>query len=320
MLVPWEVIVVDNASTDNTADVATHLWPSNHPNPLRVVSQPKLGLSHARARGFEEARYEFVSFVDDDNWVAPDWVETVYKVMMEQQAAGACGGQSEAVFEITPPAWFKRHEGKYAVGSQSDASSDATWTKGHLWGAGLTIRKTAWNSLLSAGFQPLLTGRTGGRLMAGEDTEICLALRLAGWRLWYDERLGFQHFIPSGRLDWGYLKRLVRGFGAASVLSAPYHLTLVQDVNDLRGWTGKIWLWKLRSELEFLLELEQKRFPKRFLEGDDRELERQRLIGSIQELLRMRGKFDSYVYAVCNAKWNLIRNQQANHYAQVESS
>lgn len=70
----WEVIVVDNVSTDNTAQVARSLWPDDAPAPLQVVSEPEPGLSNARKRGFMEAKYELVSFVDDENWLAPDWV------------------------------------------------------------------------------------------------------------------------------------------------------------------------------------------------------------------------------------------------------
>src|SRR5215468_3703384 len=67
--IPWEVVIVNNASTDNTTVVAHQCWPSDAPTVLRVVYEPRLGLSHARSRGLSEARYEIVSFVDDDNWV-----------------------------------------------------------------------------------------------------------------------------------------------------------------------------------------------------------------------------------------------------------
>ena len=62
----WEVLVIDNASTNDTAAVARGAWPSAAPAPLRIVVEPRLGLGHARARGLTEARYEVVSFVDDD--------------------------------------------------------------------------------------------------------------------------------------------------------------------------------------------------------------------------------------------------------------
>jgi glycosyltransferase involved in cell wall biosynthesis len=72
---PWEVVVVDNASTDGTSCVALNNWPQDAPTTLRVVTEKRLGLSHARTRGLLEAKYEIVSFIDDDNWVCSSWVK-----------------------------------------------------------------------------------------------------------------------------------------------------------------------------------------------------------------------------------------------------
>lgn len=311
--IAWEVLVVDNASNDHTADTAKGLWDSDSDISLRIVAQPKLGLVNARQKGIEEAKYQYVSFIDDDNWVTPNWVETVYRIMQEHPEAGACGGKTEAVCDIAPPTWFDKYKGKYAVGDQADTSGDVTWNRGYLWGAGLTMRKIAWEFIVSNGFQPLLTGRFGGHLSAGDDNEICLALRLAGWKLWYDEQLTLQHYLPAGRLHWDYLKKLVRGFGASSVLLSPYHLALIQDINAHKGRTGKIWLWKLRSVLVQLVRLQKLKIGRHFSEGDEEILDRERLLGSVQELLRIRGMLDSYVYEVYNARWNTIRNQVGSY-------
>jgi hypothetical protein len=57
---------------------------------------------------------------------------------------------------------------------------DVTWVRNGLWGAGLCVRKTAWEGLVERGFRPKLTDRTGTQLTTGGDNEMCLALRLAG--------------------------------------------------------------------------------------------------------------------------------------------
>src|SRR5687768_534263 len=93
--VPWEVVVVDNASTDDTAQVATRHWQAQAA-PLRVVSEPQLGLSNARRRGLDAAAYPIVAFVDDDNWLAPDWVATAARLMAQLPDVGALGGFIEA--------------------------------------------------------------------------------------------------------------------------------------------------------------------------------------------------------------------------------
>ena len=80
---------MDNASTDGTAEAAEAAWPADAPAPLRVAREPQLGLGHAHMRGFAEARGRLVTWVEDDNWIAPDWLELVSRVMEEHPEVGA---------------------------------------------------------------------------------------------------------------------------------------------------------------------------------------------------------------------------------------
>jgi len=220
---PWEVIVVDNASTDGTGRVARAIWARMDAlAPLRVVYEGQLGLTQARCLGLREARYEFVSFVDDDNWVAPDWVVNVADVMCRHVGVGACGGMLEAAFELSPPQWFDHVRKYYAVGPQHEHPGDVTWSRGYLWGAGLTVRKFAWKELAAAGFRFELQDRAGQSFTSGGDAELCLALRLAGWKLWYEPAMRMKHYIPASRMEWKYLEGVARGFGVASVVLNAY--------------------------------------------------------------------------------------------------
>ncbi len=294
--VPWEVIVVDNASTDQTAMLALNLWPADAPAPLRVVSEPQLGLAHARLRGLSEARFELVSFIDDDNWPCPRWVETVSELMREHPTVGACGGWLTAVSENPLPPWFERYAESYVVGQQALNSGDVTTTGGYLWGAGLTIRQSAWKQLRAAGFSPLLSGRNGLLLSAGEDSEICFALRLAGWRLWYDKRLTLQHYLPTDRLEWRYLRRLHRGFGASLAVLGIY-LRILQPaahrLHCLRGW----WLIEtVGCFYKLVLQLGKWYMaPAGSLAAERALLRREHYQGKLQTLLRQRRTYGQMV-------------------------
>src|SRR5215204_3095757 len=70
-LVSWEVIFVDNASTDDTEHVATEVWNSDPVTSFKIVKEEKPGLMHARKKGLAHAINDIVSFIDDDNWVEP---------------------------------------------------------------------------------------------------------------------------------------------------------------------------------------------------------------------------------------------------------
>lgn len=301
--VPWEVIVIDNASTDGTADVASQCWPSDAGARLRVVLEPVLGLNHARRRGIAESQYELISFVDDDNWVCAEWIQTVSDLMSKHEAAGACGGHSEAVCEVTAPAWFEQCNILLAVSPGSWQTGDVTETR-TLWGAGLTIRRAALDQLQRNGFEPLLVGRQGRMLNAGEDTELCLALRLAGWRLWYERGLRLKHFMPAGRLDWRYLRRIYRGSGMSSVGCDPYWVSLSQHAPDdfsLRlPWAAQM-LSVLKALFRQLGPVLRGLFSS--CEGDLAVLHAEMSVGRLQALIGCRNIYTSRIRRIEQSKW-----------------
>jgi hypothetical protein len=131
-----------------------------------------------------------VSFVDDDNWVAYDWVANVDRIMTENELLGAVDGLVDPVFEKPPPPWFDRFKVLYAVVTETEPPRPPICP----CGAGLNIRKAARQELVAGGFRPLISGRVGNRLSSGEDSELTHALRLAGWQLAIDNRLRMQHW------------------------------------------------------------------------------------------------------------------------------
>ncbi len=301
---PWEVIIVDNASTDATAQTALDLWPPDAGAPLRVVREAQPGLSHARQRGLREAQYAFVSFIDDDNWVSPDWVERVYQIFCAHPEVAACGGRISAAFEAQPPEWFDRFAGRFAVGEQY-AQAGYVPDGRALWGAGLSIRKSAWERLTAQGFSPLLSDRTGGHLSAGGDSELCLALALNGWKLWYEPGLHLQHFMPRGRLTWENLSRMSRGFGAAQVTLRMYVVALIgywlqfpERQDRLRDQRKKAFQAMTRSPRALLSALTYKGAPHQAA------LELQESIGAWQTLLRLGPAYERRKRAIRGAAWN----------------
>jgi GT2 family glycosyltransferase len=302
---PWEVIVVDNASTDDTARIAQESWPQGIAGSLQVVREPQIGVSYARERGLAEAKYEFVSFIDDDNWVFPGWVDTVAEVMSRHPEAGACGGQVAPVFEILPPpVWFEQFKGWFAVGPDLSEERDVTESGGVLWTAGLTIRRSAWRELRSNGFHFLLPGHQGTTFRAGEDDELCLALRLLSWRLWSNPRLRLRHFLPAQRVQWRHLRRRARAGGESSVVLDPYYLML-RELDADRPLTRKVLdrlgaKWSCQMILEVLKTLIKRPLASLFLpvfsfEGRAAALAVENSIGRLARLWKMRATYDSTV-------------------------
>lgn len=297
----WEVVVVDNASSDASPEVALRAW-GDGPVALRVCREERLGLVHANRRGFAEAAHEFVSLVNDDNAVAEDWVAEVAALMAARPEVGACGGFGEIETAGPLPEWFERYRVHFAVGPQAPAPG-ALAAPMVLWGAGLTVRQAAWLALERGGFEPLAIGRQGRALGAGEDYELGHALRLAGWTLWYAPELRFRHVIPAERLRWDYLRRLHRGFGAASVAHDPY-LRAVSP-GSAAGF-APAWGVELAKASGALLRHAHHVALGRFLEGDPAVLKGDLLVGRLAQLLNWRGRYDRALAAVRDARWRQL--------------
>jgi glycosyltransferase involved in cell wall biosynthesis len=299
---PWEVIVVDNASTDHTAKTATACWPGDTRIPLRVVDEPKLGLTSARLRGIREAQYEFICFVDDDNRVSVDWIDKFFRVMIEHPEIGACGGQVQAAPETDLPPWFDRFQSYYAVGQQAGGAGDVTEARGYLWGAGLCLRKTAWDKLAENHFTFLLSDRSGNSLSSGGDAELCYALRLSGWRLWYEPQLTMSHFLPAARLQWSYLRRLSRAFGAATLSLDAYEFALKGEPRGILDRLRRTWSWQTLATLKYLWRRPLKLLsaPFSLKEGDPEVLRIENLWGRLTALLRQRQAYAANQRRVLN--------------------
>jgi glycosyltransferase involved in cell wall biosynthesis len=299
-----EVLLVDNASTDDTSAVARASWPEDSPIPFRIVREETLGLTAARRRGWEEAAGQLIAYIDDDNWLPPAWAATALGIMVDHPEVAACGGPAEPVFESEPPEWFDRFAGNFAAGRQSPFSGDVTETRPVLWGAGLTVRKDDLDKLWSSGYRTVSSDRRGGQLASGGDTELCLALVRMGGRLWYDERLALQHFMPAGRLRWGYLRNLYMGFGAATVVTDFYRFETFLRTGPLQNAVRTFWLWRvLRTAAEVAAR------PGALLnwgvgrEGSHDVLWVDQQLGRIRELARWRGRYAQGFRQLSQIRW-----------------
>ena len=304
--IPWEIVVIDNASTDNTAETALRCWPAKWPAPLRVVSEPLAGLSHVRIKGILEARLEIISFIDDDNWPSVDWITRVTTLFANRPKIGALGGRIEAVCEIIPPDWFESVQKHYAVGRQHSQSGDITNVQGTLLcGAGLNLRTAAVRKLFEDGFVFMMSGRKGNRILMGEDTELCFALRASGWRIWYDDDLVLRHFIPKERLQWNYALRLMRGMGESSTLLELYLFALNGPPFGAYAAWKKTWFFQtckiLRQFVAFLLFHPDAR--RQESEGSIAALEREKLKGQLDAVWGLRGRYAKLQEAIRQAAW-----------------
>jgi len=198
----WEVILVDNNSSDNTSIVARQIWETNWGSTqLEIIQQPVPGLYHARELGIKKARFEYIIFCDDDNWLNSDYVEKVYNILSINPNIGILGGQTYGVYEKMAPEWFLKFSNFFAIGKQNNETGWINKNQWGVWGAASAYNKTIFNKLDSIGFKPILLGRTGKKMTSGEDREVCLIAKKLGFGIYYDSMLLSAHYMPSSRFS-----------------------------------------------------------------------------------------------------------------------
>jgi glycosyltransferase involved in cell wall biosynthesis len=227
----WEVIIVNNNSSDKTKEIAREEWGkySHSENcSFRIVDEPNPGLSNARKKGIECSIYDVLIYCDDDNWLCEDYVQTAYNSILLNETTAIIGGCGEPVFENNyKPEWFDVFAPVYALGTQKPEINK------YVYGAGMVIKKKSLQNLYNAGFENILTDRNGTILSAGGDTELCFALVLLGYNIEYNSKLKFKHFLPEKRLSYEYLKRMYKGFAKASIVVKIYdHFIKERKINS----------------------------------------------------------------------------------------
>lgn len=226
--IDWEVVLVNNNSTDATAEVARSVWDENPVVPLRIILETKMGEANARKAGIKAAKYSILSVVDDDNRVEEHWISKVFNYFKNPEI-GLIGCAGEGAFEAPLPDWFKENENAFAIGSLYpgpfvDITSDAL-----VPGAGLNVRKSVYDHLYAINWEPFLQGRVGNKQSGGADSEMCYITRHLGYKIYYSNDLKFKHFTAENRITWERLKNMTWGFGAADVFFLIYKITYLES-------------------------------------------------------------------------------------------
>lgn len=251
--VMWEVIVVDNASTDNTAGIARSSWISmNQPTRLSIIQELKPGLSHARAAGMAAASYSIAIFCDDDNWMSDNYVQQAYIFMSKHPEAGVAGGWCDGVYEIPVKEYLKPMLRSLAIGKQGFGSQQDLET---VYGAGMVIRKSCYEYITDTGGDLLLDDRKGNVLASGGDSELCLKAKLAGYAVLFDENLYFRHCIPPGRLMASYFFRLFLTHVSPLIVISQYAFIYNRGIRPYSSFYGLFMAGYIKRFFYFALKL-----------------------------------------------------------------
>jgi glucosyl-dolichyl phosphate glucuronosyltransferase len=248
----YEIVVVDNNSTDETPKVLERLEAA-HPGRLRAVRELRQGVAHARHAGIAAARAGIIAFFDDDVRVARDWVDTILRTFDAHPDLDCVGGKVLPHWSTPPPEWLTRHH--WAPLALQDFGDDPMIVSHEnprgLISANLACRRSVFDRI--GGFSPDFQ-RVKDAIGSLEDDEWIRRLWKAGGRALYHPQLVTYTEVPSARLTRAYHRRWHRGHGRFYALlraeemerssigtffGVPAHMYRAA-AGDLLGWLGSI--------------------------------------------------------------------------------
>lgn len=203
------IIVVNNRSTDDTAAVVERFIAGLPPGvtPFELWHEPTPGKTHAMRRFFRETEEPVQCIIDDDTVPDPGWAAAMLSLVRDQPRAGAVGGPVTNHWESGPTRLariYHRSLGDQLLGPHRLRLDDPG---AFLMGASTAYRRQA---IIDSGWLEggILECRRGERIDCGEDAELCLRIRRAGWEIWYEPGATMAHLIPARRQTAEYLARL----------------------------------------------------------------------------------------------------------------
>lgn len=211
--VPWEVIVVDNASTDETRSIVARCREQARGVDVHYLVEERLGLSHSRNRGIAAADGEHILFTDDDVLVRPGWVDGLVSGFAEGGVV-AVAGRVVPEWPAPPPRWLDGpHAGVLAITNFGDEYRDLVEAEFPL-GANMAIQA----AMLPGSGEPFDTrlGHRGATYFAFEEHELFRRLRAGGGRFAYRPDAVVLHRILPERMTWKGMRRasIQNGYGS----------------------------------------------------------------------------------------------------------
>jgi glycosyltransferase involved in cell wall biosynthesis len=194
-----ELLIVDNASTDETPETGARLAAAD--SRVKIWREDELGLSAARNTALRKAHGRYVLFLDDDATAEPGWL-AAYRNFLSvppSEKIAVVGGPVYPSCEILPPKWINIH-----VISRLGGSPKRISHKDGPWGGNSAYHR---DLALAAGMFDTRLGRKGEKMMCREESDLNLRLENAGHELWWLPAAAILHFVPASRMKFRAMMR-----------------------------------------------------------------------------------------------------------------
>lgn len=235
---PRELIVVDNASDDGTAELLDRLV-DDGPADLhfRVLQERQLGLSWARNAGIAAAAGTAIAFLDDDAIAHPQWLEGVARGFSRSPDIAVVCGPIEPIWPKPRPFWLDDSIWSYyTVLDYGDEPILLDVATHHFAGANLSFRLDA---LRAAGEFPTHLGRKGSMLLSNEDRDVVQRVAQRGGAIAYEPLAHVRHHVHADRMSLRWIFRRAHWQGVSDALAGAPTDDAEAVLEQLRAHPGR---------------------------------------------------------------------------------
>lgn len=207
--IEWEVLIVDNNSSDATRETVGQLASVGYPK-IRYAFESEQGLNYARNRGVRDSAGKYFCFIDDDILVGPHWLHSVYDAL-KRNDADALGGRIHLDPSLTLPKWIQPDMyGFLGYQDFGDKPFQMDGIKRYPFGGNMAFNRRVVEKI--GYFNPKLgrkgAGRKRGELFKGAETDFSHRLTAAGGRIFYEPRAIVYHQILPFQLRKKYFRTI----------------------------------------------------------------------------------------------------------------
>lgn len=240
----FEIVIVDNNSPGNTKEIVDGFVLENPELDVSYHLEKNQGLSYGRNRGIKEAKGKYITFIDDDAFLAEDYLEKIYYYFEEDSTIGAIGSKILLHYEDTIPAWENKYLnsllGFFNLGDERMEFPHKDYPRG----SNMSFRMDVFDKV--GGFNVDL-GRKGGNLAGSEEKDMFQRIyTLGNVRVIYVPDAVVYHCVPFERTTASFIKNQALGTGASEwvrVKNIGFGAVVNRCFMELVKWGGSFMLF-----------------------------------------------------------------------------
>ena len=207
----FEIILVNNNSPGNTAEISKQFESRNPDLNYRYVLETQQGLSYGRNRGIQEAKGRYITFIDDDAFLAEDYLEIIYNYFESHKNTAAIGSKIHLHYEDIIPDWENKYLnsllGFFDIGDHVKTFPKDDYPRG----SNMSFRMSVFDTV---GQFNVELGRKGGNLAGSEEKDIFKRIyQHQNLQVIYIPNAMVYHCVPLERTTEEFIKRQALGTG-----------------------------------------------------------------------------------------------------------